>query len=249
MGSIITLLMLLSVGEIHQPCPPNIGTIGNGNGPGETAAVVEKWIPPNERATYDNTGRSSEAILRFVISPAGKPCDIEFLTLDYPPAGPGILEALEQWRFKPARKDGKPIAVWSIVNVNVARGDRASKPEPSPHEEQFNRAVAAMSSTDPAKRKAAIGNLAKLSTRHYPPAIAFVALATYRGELDFPKDPASAKQLIHRALPTNSPAILYAHAVILLAEQQREEAIHYLKLAAKRNYIAAQKQLVALGVE
>jgi hypothetical protein len=243
-------LTLFAFQQLHQPCPANLSEPLYPKAPGVTAPIPDKIVGPTDRVAYSNTARYSEGVLRFVVQPSGVPCNIEVLYVDFPPAAPGFIDAMVQWRFKPAKKDDHPIAVYGIVEMNTSRGDRASKPgTPSAREDRFNQAVKSMSSPDPAKRREAIDSLVKLSAAAYPAADAFVGLATLNGELGFPKDPAAAKQLILRSLPTGTPAILYAYARILLAEQSREEAIHYLRLAALGNHVAARKLLDSLPAQ
>jgi protein TonB len=57
-------------------------------------------------------------LLSIVVGADGKPHDIRVTR----PLGPGLdeeaIKAVQQWKFEPARKDGQPVAVEVVVEVN-----------------------------------------------------------------------------------------------------------------------------------
>jgi len=116
---------LPNIGDItsHLPSgPPSNGTgsgggIGAGSGGGVSApkslfAPDPEYSEEARKAKYQGT-----CVLYLIVGPDGKPRDIRVARS----LGLGLdekaIEAVRQWKFEPAMKDGKPVAV--AINVEV----------------------------------------------------------------------------------------------------------------------------------
>lgn len=100
---------------------------GSGNGPG---SAVYAWNQVSTRPMllskvepeYSELARQSKfqgtVLLNVIIDDKGFPRDVSISR----PLGMGLdekaMEAVRRWRFKPATKDGKPVAMATIVEVN-----------------------------------------------------------------------------------------------------------------------------------
>jgi TonB family protein len=97
------------------------------NGGSETLYTVSAAVKPPKvlyqpPAEYSEEGRAKRIAgnveLRLIVTAKGEPKNISVVKS----LGSGLdekaVEALKQWRFKPATKDGKPVAV--VIAVEVA---------------------------------------------------------------------------------------------------------------------------------
>jgi TonB family protein len=53
------------------------------------------------------------------VSAEGRPEMIRVIKSIHPEVDARAVEAVRQWRFQPATLDGKPVAVYFVVSVNV----------------------------------------------------------------------------------------------------------------------------------
>jgi TonB family protein len=56
-------------------------------------------------------GREGEVSLRFEITVAGRAGNIQVLSATAPSFAKAAVEAVENWKFQPAMKDGKPVGI------------------------------------------------------------------------------------------------------------------------------------------
>jgi TonB family protein len=128
-------LLLISTVLTAQPQEPNppptvpdvqTGPSGGGVGAGAVYRVGGKVSPPRARYApdpeYSETARRAKlqgiVVLWLVVDKDGNPQQIKVQKK----LGQGLdekaVEAVKQWRFEPARKDGQPVAVMINVEVN-----------------------------------------------------------------------------------------------------------------------------------
>jgi TonB family protein len=97
-----------------QPAPEVVYKIGHGVSPPRATYQPEPEFSEQARqAHYQGT-----CVLSLIVGSDGKPRDIKVTN----PIGMGLdekaLEAVRGWRFDPARKDGEPVAVQILVEVD-----------------------------------------------------------------------------------------------------------------------------------
>lgn len=68
-----------------------------------------KTVSPGYPLALEDTGKSGEAKVRFVVTTTGNVSDASVLAADDPAFGQAALEAAQQWEFEPGTKDGVPI--------------------------------------------------------------------------------------------------------------------------------------------
>ncbi|MGO9826527.1 MAG: TonB family protein [Terriglobales bacterium] len=128
---VVTLLLLASESAITQTQSTDntrdsaapkaggpLGTRGAYRVGGGVSAPRVIWNPdPEYSEEARREGISGTCVLWLVVSPEGLPRDIRVARV----LGHGLdekaIEAVKQWRFEPAHKDGKPVAV--MINVEV----------------------------------------------------------------------------------------------------------------------------------
>lgn len=91
--------------------PQKVG--GGVSAPRVIKAPDPKYSKEARKAKYEAT-----SVLWVIVKEDGTPGDIRVKT----PAGKGLdekaIEAVRKWRFKPAMKDGKPVAVQINIEIN-----------------------------------------------------------------------------------------------------------------------------------
>ncbi len=58
----------------------------------------------------------------FVVDTAGRPVDVSAVSAADPKLAEAVVEAVKQWRFRPARRNGVPAATKVVLPVNVVAG-------------------------------------------------------------------------------------------------------------------------------
>lgn len=97
------------------PPPPLVTIFKVGNGVDPPRAIYTRDPEYSEQARSDKY--QGTCVLQLIVGPDGRPYDIKVSR----PLGYGLdvkaVEAVQQWRFKPAMKDGQAVAV--AINVEV----------------------------------------------------------------------------------------------------------------------------------
>ena len=88
--------------------------------------LVERVEPPmGAELIAERGGVPGVVVLEIVIDETGRPVEPRILKSDDPLLSASALLAVERWRYRPAERDGKPIAVFLIVRVQFLAGPRA----------------------------------------------------------------------------------------------------------------------------
>jgi len=85
-------------------------------GPGITPPRITKQVPPKE-STSRGVRVVGSVIVALVVSSKGVPKNVHVVKGLDKEVDQNTVEAVEQWQFAPAQKDGKPIAVKISVEV------------------------------------------------------------------------------------------------------------------------------------
>ncbi len=67
----------------------------------------------------------SQALVLYTVSDQGRTSNIHVLDSNDPAFSASVREAIKDWRFRPARKGGKPVSVWVQHFVNYNPGFRS----------------------------------------------------------------------------------------------------------------------------
>ena len=91
-------------------------------GPGITPPRVTHQVTPVNKPDDDRGFRISGTVLvGLVVSSQGEPKDVHVVKGLDKDLDQSTVEAVEQWRFSPAQKDGKPVAV--RISLEIAFHD------------------------------------------------------------------------------------------------------------------------------
>ena len=176
-------------------------------GDGVTPPKLIRKVEPQYSRQARDAHVQGAAVFEIVIDRQGMPVDITLVS----PLGFGLDEraqaAIEQWRFKPGTKDGKPVKIRATVQVNfrVLHGWFDAKAEK--RRTQFNLALRTLDRRDPEATPKAVKTIQDLSLQNYPPAMYLEGVWLTDGDF-LPKDPDRALQLFTKAADKNyGPAI------------------------------------------
>ena len=90
---------------------------------GVSPPLLEKVVQPSYSGEASSVAYEATVVLRLDVMPDGTPDNIHV----YRCAGHGLdrkaKQAVRQWRFTPAKKDGEPVAATSTVEVNFRMSD------------------------------------------------------------------------------------------------------------------------------
>jgi TonB family protein len=89
-------------------------------GPGMTPPKVIKQVPPRQSTAHGVRIVGTVTVV-LVVSSKGIPKDVHIIKGLDKELDQSTVEAVEQWRFEPAKKDGKPVAV--RVSLDIAFHD------------------------------------------------------------------------------------------------------------------------------
>jgi TonB family protein len=116
-----------------QPGPP-IPAAGQGVyriGGGVSAPRLSFKVEPR----YSDAARQAKVqgtvVLYVVVGEDGVPRDMKVLRSLEPSLDRNAIEAVQQWRFNPGLKDGKPVAVQATIEVNFRLPDKPPAQSPS----------------------------------------------------------------------------------------------------------------------
>ena len=89
-------------------------------GPGIVAPVVVKRVDARlPKAELKKHRRGGRLLFEGVVTTDGQFKDVRIIQGENDPLAPAFLEAIRQWKFRPALKDGRPVDVFYNVSANI----------------------------------------------------------------------------------------------------------------------------------
>jgi TonB family protein len=136
------------------------------------------------------------ALYALVVDRSGRARDIELIS----PIGYGLdekgLEAIGQWVFAPAMKDGSPVSVRAQIEVNFRFPGIAFDAKAEEQRTSYNSAIHGLQISD--RKSRAVETIGKLAAQKYPPAMALLGQWMLKGE-EVPRDRTQGLDLIRKA--------------------------------------------------
>jgi TonB family protein len=101
---------------------------GDGDGPAgafslsavSTAPVLVHKVEPEYSEEARKARLNGTVLLRIVIDVDGSPIDIQVVRSPGLGLGERAMQSVAKWRFRPGRRDGKPVAVSATIEVNFS---------------------------------------------------------------------------------------------------------------------------------
>lgn len=202
--SIWTALVVLA--SVVQSSVPDSKPVWAGPGitqPQPLRRVDAKYSPQALSAHIQGT-----VVLEVVVDAGGNPAHIAFIS----PVGFGLDEearrAVEQWKFRPATKDGVPVAAYTDVEVDFRLGGRPFDERTELCRSEFNKALEDLR-RHAANAARAIKAMVGLAEEEYAPAMYATSLYMEEGKR-LPKDSGKALKLLLKAADQNYGPALYS---------------------------------------
>ena len=194
MGTFLLLLLVCGLIPALADEEQKIYKVGRG----VREPILLRKVEPTYSPGASVAGVQGAVLLDLVVNAKGRVQDIVILS----PLGFGLdenaIDAVRQWQFKPATKDGKPVAVKAEIQVffRVLGG----KTDISMERErtQFNMAIQRIQQKDPGLVKRGVDAIKEASEAKYAPAMYLEGVLRREGRL-LPKDDARTKELIEYA--------------------------------------------------
>jgi TonB family protein len=164
-------------------------------------------------------------LLGIVIDSDGRTRNIEVIS----PAGFGLdekaVEAVGKWRFKPAKKDGKPVFVTANVEVNFRLLGEYFSEEQERRRRAYNAAVTAVNKKEKAEAvQRAHETLRKLADEKYAAAQQVLGSWYLHGSEGLEKDPARGITLLKAAAKEHNGNAIFELGRLKIKEQDTPDA-------------------------
>lgn len=251
MRALLLLLLILYASEIALAQSDEILSVGAGVTPPKLLRKVEP--------TYTDVARNAlvqgTALFEVVVGTNGRLRDIAVVS----PIGFGLderaAEAMKQWEFEPAQKEGKPVNVRANIEVNFRFPEIWYDAKQEKRRTQYNQAARNLQQSDPKTVQRAVETIQDLSKQRFPPATYLHAVLLREGKL-LSKDPVQSLALLSFAAEKNYGPAVYEMGRMYLEGQDlpldRNRGLRLIHEAAVAGSAGAQAHLGAMyeaGVE
>lgn len=190
--------------------PDDVVRVGPGVTPPRVLRKTEPAYSPDARADHIQ----GTVVLQIVVDETGHTTGITVLS----PIGFGLDErakaAVEKWEFVPGMKDGKPVKILGIVEVNFRFPALWFDEKAEGRRTKFNESLGSLRRTGATAKDMdrAVQTIQDLSRQHFPPAMYLAGYWMTKGEY-VPKDPVAGLALIEKAADKNHGPALYELAI------------------------------------
>jgi len=184
--------------------------IGPGVTPPRLLRKAEPEYSPDARADRIQ----GTVVLELAVNEKGRAVGIAVIS----PLGFGLDEraqaAVEKWEFAPGLKDGKPVKILAIVEVNFRFPELWFDEKAERQRTAFNEAVQTLRHSDASAKaiERTVKSLQDLSKLGFPPAMHLVGVWEISGD-HISKDPNDGLMLVQRAAAKNYGPALYEIAI------------------------------------
>jgi TonB family protein len=184
------------------------GDVHRAGEPGLEVPKVLKRAEPKYTSSALSAGVQGTAVFQLVVNEQGLPADIAVVS----PLGFGLDEqgraAIEQWRFKPATKNGTPVKLLATIEISFRLAGQYYDSKAEKQRTVFNLSLQALKANDAKRREQALAAIQDLSKQKYPPAMYVHGKFLEAGEV-LPQDAALGRDLIARSARENYGPALY----------------------------------------
>jgi TonB family protein len=153
------------------------------------------------------------------------------------------VEAVRQWKFAPATKDGKPVRVLATIQVNFKLTGRSVGEKVERRRADYNAALSRFTRLDGPAKTSAVATMRRLVRERFAPAMFALATWIEDGKLS-PERTENVAELLTKAAGQKFPAAIYEVARRSLSGQgfpvNREKGLSLMREAAFRGDRPAQ---------
>ena len=183
-------------------------------GPGITPPRVLRKVEPVYSQVAKEQLIQGTVMLQIVVDEQGRATRIEVVS----PLGFGLDEqaqaAVSTWEFAPALKDGKPVKLLAMVEVNFRMGQGGFDAKTETRRTQFNVALQRLktAAAGDASVERSVQSILELSRQKFPAAMYAEGMWKITGE-HLPEDPSGGLELIQKAAEKKYAPALYQVAL------------------------------------
>jgi TonB family protein len=209
-------IILLCACRVLVGAPADVYRAGEGvPAPKVLHKVEPRYTLEARRATIQGT-----VVLEVLVDESGKAASSSVIS----PLGFGLddraKEAVAQWIFRPARKDGKPVKTLTTVDVNFRLFHVTFDPKNEERRSAYNLVVDAIQGHR--RTEATLETLKNLAQQKYPPAMYLYAKMLEFGD-GFPRDRDLAFRMMNEAAEKNYPSAVFAIGRMKMSGQRVEK--------------------------
>ena len=174
-------------------------------------------------------------VLGLVIDEKGEPGGIEIIS----PLGFGLeeeaIECVRKWRFAPGTKNGKPVPVYAVIEVNFRLLGSWLDAGAEKRRSEFNLALSNLRRDDAMSKERGLQSLQKLAKDKYAAAEGLLGFFYFTGK-ELPKDEAKGLQLLEQSGKKDEPFALAELGKMYLSgigvPESKQKGIAMLKKAS-----------------
>lgn len=176
-------------------------------GVGFQQPVLLHKVEPEYSQAARNAGVQGTVVLDLVVSDAGMPTNIAAIS----PLGFGLdecaIEAVKRWRFKPALRAGKPVAVFATVEMNFRLTGQWYDRNAEERRTAFNTALATIYGKSRGHPEQAVKTIRELAKEKFPPAMHLLGVLHLEGKMVEPDASKATSLLLASAKKNYGPAL------------------------------------------
>jgi TonB family protein len=177
-------------------------------GPGITSPRITHKVDPEYSPEARDARIQGTVVIYIVVNEHGRVSDITVVS----PMGFGLDEravaAVEQWRFQPGMKDGKPVKIEAEIEVNFRFPEVWFDSRAEQRRTDYNIAVRELAHGTVKSKATALATIQKLSRQKFPPAM-FSEARLIEDGLISPAEPARVLDLLNQAAAKNHGPAMY----------------------------------------
>jgi TonB family protein len=152
-------------------------------------------------------------VFSIVVDEHGNPKDLELVS----PLGYGLdekaEEAIRRWRFEPAMKDGRPVPVKAVIQINFRFPRIWFDTKAEERRTSFNLALKNLQDGSPTITKRAVETIQDLAAQKFPAAMYSAGRWEMNGDNEIAKDETDGWRLIQEAAGKNYGPAMYDVAI------------------------------------
>jgi len=134
-AALIFIAVASSARCITPPQPKAVGVVHDVAFTGHFVMLFQIDVKPipvyMKRPVYPSkfraTGIEGTALTKFIVDTSGLPTQVQFVNATDEAFGLAAVEAVQQWRFSPGRKDGTPVTCLNEVSINFSADPTANE--------------------------------------------------------------------------------------------------------------------------
>jgi protein TonB len=81
--------------------------------------IISKTEPSFPKQSLKKVRRGTPIMVEAIITQTGTIACTKIIRSEHDDLNASVLEAIKKWKYKPAMKDGKPVAIYFVITVHI----------------------------------------------------------------------------------------------------------------------------------